>query len=104
MLLPRTLLKRNFSFTHNFHSPPWYYVNGIKHTEDYDLEEYEPAVRAFLTKRWTTKREIPPKISILDDMGQHYGHVYYQQRLAPGDTLYTKEMMQRLYDSDQINT
>jgi hypothetical protein len=68
-MLSKTLPKRLFSFYHNFHSPPFYYVNGIRYIYDYDLEEYEPTVRAFLTKRWTTKREIPAKIAIIEDMG-----------------------------------
>ena len=96
--------KRSFSFTHNFHSPPHYYVNGVRYIEDYDLEEYEPAVRAFLTKRWTTKREVPPKVAILDDLGKEYSHVYYQQRLAPGDSLYTNTMMEKLYSTEQVNS
>ena len=60
--------KRLFSFIHNFHSPPYYYVNGIRYITDYDLEEYEPAVQAFLTKRWTCKREVPAKIAIIDGL------------------------------------
>jgi hypothetical protein len=104
MLSTRQTPKRLFSFIHNFHSPPSYYVNGIRYVQDYDLEEYEPSVRAFLTKRWTTKREIPPKIAILDDMGASYNHVYYQQRLAPGDAAYEAKHMERLYDADDVNT
>ena len=35
---------------------------------DYDLHEYSPHIQAFLTRRRTTKREIPPKIEILDTL------------------------------------
>jgi hypothetical protein len=52
------------------HNPPTFYVNGIKHINDYDLEEYRPAIKAFLTKRRTVKREVPPKAFILKDLGQ----------------------------------
>ena len=103
-MLSRQAPKRLFSFTHNFHSPPSYFINGIRYVQDYDLEEYEPSVRAFLTKRWTTKREVPPKVAILDDMGAAYNHVYYQQRMAPGDAPYEVKHMERLYESDAVNT
>jgi hypothetical protein len=33
-----------FSFTHNFHHPPVFYVNGIKHINDYDLSQYKPQI------------------------------------------------------------
>ena len=49
-----------FSYYHNFHHPTEFFVNGRKHTTDYNTDLYQPHVRAFLTKRWTTKREIPP--------------------------------------------
>lgn len=104
MLSTRQTPKRLFSFIHNFHQPPHFYVNGIRYVQDYDLEEYEPSCRAFLTKRWTTKREVPPKIAILDNMGDAYNHVYYQQRLAPGDALYETKHMERLYEADAVNS
>jgi len=55
-----------------------YYVNGIKHIFDYDLEEYRPQLQAFLTRRRTTKREVPPKVAILKDLGSEYRSIYYQ--------------------------
>jgi len=73
----KSLPRRCLSYTHNFHSPPFFYVNGIRYINDHDLEDYEPSVRAFLGKRWTTKREIPPKIAIVEDLGRDYHHVYY---------------------------
>ena len=70
---PLTSLQRaSLSFTHNFHHPTIYYVNGKSQHSDYNTDVYTPHLRAFLTKRWTTKREIPPKISILRDMGPSY--------------------------------
>jgi hypothetical protein len=50
--------RASMSFTHNFHQPPVFYINGIKYINDYDLDEYRPQVQAFLTRRRTTKREI----------------------------------------------
>ena len=72
-----SLQKAVFSFTHNFHQPTIYYVNGIQRQTDYNTDVYAPHIRAFLTKRWTTKREIPPKVSIMHDMGPSYRHVYF---------------------------
>ena len=72
--------------------------------QDYDLEEYTPTIRAYLTKRWTSKREVPAKIAISPDMGPSYRHVYYQQRIAYGETLYEEKHMKRLYETDAINT
>lgn len=96
--------RRMFSFTHNLHSPPYYYINGIRYVQDYDLDDYEPSVQAFLQKRWTVRREIPPKVAILDDLGDSYRHVYYQQRLAPGEVMYDTKHMERLYNTDDVNT
>jgi predicted hydrolase (HD superfamily) len=93
-----------FSFTHNFHHPPQYYVNGIKHVFDYDITQYKPQIQAFLQKRWTSKREVHPKIAIMDDMGAEYETVYRQQRLAPGEQLYDIKTMERFYGSDNITT
>jgi len=101
---PVSTLRRNFSFYHNLHHPPFFYVNGIKYINDYDLEEYKPQVQAFITRRRVVKREIPPKVSILEDMGPQYRHVYYQQRLANGEYLYDDKHMKRLYSNDGINT
>ena len=61
LLHPRPL--RGLSYIHNLHQPPTYYVNGVKHINDYDTEEYRPQIQAFLTKRRTVKREIPPKVA-----------------------------------------
>ena len=46
------------SYYNNFHQAPMFYVNGIKYINDYDLEEYRPQIKSFLTKRRTAKREI----------------------------------------------
>ena len=67
-----SLQKAVLSYYHNFHNPTIMYVNGRKHTTDYNTDLYKPHIRSFLTKRWTTKREIPPKISIMRDMGPDY--------------------------------
>ena len=71
------IAKASMSFTHNFHHPTIYFVNGIKHTTDYNIDLYSPQVRAFLAKRWTTKREIPPKITVMRDMGPSYRQIYH---------------------------
>jgi hypothetical protein len=36
--------RASMSFTHNFHQPPVFYINGIKYINDYDLDEYRPQV------------------------------------------------------------
>jgi len=76
-MLAHKVQRRSFSFYHNFHSPPHFYVNGIRYMNDYDIDEYEPTIKAFLTKRQPTKREIPAKIAILDDLGSEYRSVYH---------------------------
>ena len=65
------------SYYHNFHHPTIFYVNGKKHQTDYNTDMYTPHVRAFLTKRWSAKRELPAKISIMNDMGPDYKQVYF---------------------------
>lgn len=92
------------SYVHNLHQPPAYYVNGVKHINDFDIEEYRPQIRAFLTKRRTVKREVPPKVSILRDLGPDYQMDYYQQRLVPGEFLYEEAQLKRLYDADMMNS
>jgi len=57
-----------------------------------------------LSKRWTSKREVPPKIAIMDDLGQTYESVYRTQKLPPGEFQYDIKTMQRFYESDNINT
>ena len=66
-----------FSFYHNFHHPTHFYCNGKKYDTDFNTDLYKPHIRAFLTKRWTTKREIPPKIAVMEDMGEDYAQVYF---------------------------
>ena len=75
---PLTLIqKAGLSYAHNFHHPHIYFGNGVKKTFDYNIDYYAPHIRAFLTKRWTARREIPPKISVLKDMGPSYRQVYF---------------------------
>lgn len=106
--LQRTGLKqmpaRSMSYIHNLHQPPTYYVNGVKHINDFDVEEYRPQIRAFLTKRRTVKREVPPKVSIIKDLGEDYLMDYFQQRLVPGEFLYEEAQLKRLYDADMMNS
>lgn len=40
----------------------------------------------------------------MKDMGPDYKQVYYQQKLVPGEVLYDEKHLQRLYDSDDINS
>ncbi len=69
--------KAGFSFNHNFHHPVEFYFNGVCHNSDYNTDVYKPHVRAFLTRRWTARREIPPKISVMKDMGESYKQTYF---------------------------
>lgn len=97
-------MARSMSYYHNFIHPPFFYVNGVKYINDYDIEEYKPQVQAFLTKRRLTKREVPPRVSIIKDMGPDYRHVYNQQKLVPGEILYNEKHMQRLHEMDEMNS
>lgn len=98
------LQRAGLSFTHNFHHPTHYYVKGMKHVNDYNTDAYEPHIKAFLTKRWMTKREIPPKISVMADMGDAYRQVYFQQRLAFSEFQYDEKHLERLYANENINS
>lgn len=69
--------KAYFSYYHNFHHPTLFFVNGKKHTTDYNIDLYSSWIRSFLSKRWTAKREIPAKISIMKDMGASYKQAYF---------------------------
>jgi len=99
-----TMAAKNMSYYSNLHHPPVYYAEGRKHVNDYDIEEYRPQVQAFLTRRRSVKREIPPKAWIMKDMGEEYATTYFQQRLVPGEVLYDEQHLKRLSDADDINT
>jgi hypothetical protein len=94
---------RNLAVIHNFHHPPVVYVNDTRYVNDYDITDYEPVVQAFLTRRWMTKREIPPKIEILPPM-QDYKDSLYLQKLVPMDRLLTESHMSKMYDFDNMNS
>ena len=96
--------RRTFSFISNLHQPPIFYVNGKRHVNDYDIEEYRPQIQAFLTKRRPVKREVPPKAWLQRDMGEDFATIYYQQRLAPGEVLYDESHLKKLYEADIVNT
>ena len=64
------------SYTTNLHHPIKFYVNGIKYQNDWVMEEYVPQIQAFLTRRRTTKREVPPKVHIMEDMGEDFQATY----------------------------
>ena len=92
-------LARLFSYTHNFPSVPNYYFDGREHINDWDLEDYPIAVQTFLGQRWTTKREIPPKIRTIDE-GLNPPEWFYPniqvQRLVPLDVLYENYLLQKM--------
>lgn len=51
--------KRNFSYIHNFHSPSKYFLLGKEYIYDNTIDDYNNLfIRAFMNKRWTTKKEI----------------------------------------------
>jgi len=105
LMRPLTFIqKAGLSYYHNFHHPPIMFVNGIKKEQDYNVDLYSPHIRAFLTKRWTSKREIPPKVAVMSDMGPGYRQIYQQQRLAFGEYMYDLKRLERLYDAEAINT
>lgn len=60
-----TTARRHFAILHNLHQAPILYAKDKKYTIDYDLEEYPVQIQAFLSRRWMTKREVPPKVEIL---------------------------------------
>ena len=51
--------KRHFSFTHNFHSPAVIYCYGKEYIYDNTVKDYtNKYIQAFLSKTWTTKKQI----------------------------------------------
>ena len=75
----------------------------MKYINDWDISEYEPVVQTFLTKRWTTKREVFPKIEIMPTM-KGYEDSLYLQKLVPIERLLTESHMIRMYDYDNLNS
>lgn len=67
---------RHMSYTHNFYQPPVFYCNGMKYVNDYVIDEYEPVIQAFIQRRWTTKREVYPKFSMVEDMEDYHDSMY----------------------------
>lgn len=58
---------KKFSYIYNnFPVVHQYYYNGKHCILDTNIEQYNKLIEAFLTKRWTTKQEIPAKIKILN--------------------------------------
>lgn len=77
------LQKKNFSFIHNFHSPSIYYLYNKEYIVDNTVEDYKNKfIKAFLNKRRTTKKEIPPKIQIVK-IKKEYNNHFATQRLFP---------------------
>jgi hypothetical protein len=77
MLCKKKLLEKKIIFNklckfdmsyyyHNFPTVAEYYCNGKLITLDKNFHNYNNYFRAFLSKRWINKFEIPPKIEILN--------------------------------------
>lgn len=71
--------KKHFSVIHNYHSPSVIYVNGREIIHDEKLNEYNKYIQAFLNKRFTHKKEIYPKISILEAVPSYHDTFYIQK-------------------------
>lgn len=97
------ITQRPFAYVHNFHHPPAIYVNDQKFINDWDISEYEPVMKSFLTRRWITKREVYPKIEILPTL-QAYRDSLYLQRLVPLERLLSEHHMVRAYESDSMTS
>ena len=50
--------RKYFTIYSNQHQRSFEFIDGKKVTYDYNLNEYESTIRAFLDKRWTTKEEL----------------------------------------------
>ena len=60
---------KKFSIIHNYHSPYIVWSNGANCIFDDNINEYNEYIQAFLEKRFTHKKEIWPKIKILNYNG-----------------------------------
>lgn len=81
-----SLSKKKFSIIHNYHSPYILWL-GVKYEMmDDNIEEYNRYIQAFLTKRFTHKKEIAPKIKVLKDLQnvlKDYHNTFYIQKTFP---------------------
>jgi len=88
---------RNFSIIHNYHSPPTLYLGNREFIFDEALKDYNKYIQAFLTKRFTHKKEIEPKIKIINTVPSYHND-FYIQTTYPLYNLYDLTHMKYLHN------
>jgi hypothetical protein len=78
---------RNFSIIHNYHSPASLFLGNREYIFDEGVKDYNKYIQAFLTKRFTHKKEIEPKIKIINQV-ETYHNTFYIQKTYPLYNLY----------------
>jgi hypothetical protein len=91
------ITNRNFSIIHNYHSPPSLFLGNREHIFDEDIKAYNPYIQAFLTKRFTHKKEIMPKIKIINPIPT-YHDTFYTQKTYPIYNLYDTNHLKYLHN------
>jgi hypothetical protein len=88
---------KHFSIIHNYHSPASLYIGNREYIFDETVKEYNKYIQAFLTKRFTHKKEIEPKIKIMNPP-DNYHDTFYLQKTYPLYNLYEIAHMKYLHN------
>lgn len=100
--------KKQFSIIHNYHSPYTLWYHGKFVNLDDKMEEYNKYIQAFLSKRFTHKREIPPKIKILpkdlNNTLKDYHNSFYIQKTYPLYTLLDLSYLKQMHNLNIIDS
>ncbi len=94
---------RNFSIAHNYHSPKVLYSGIREFTHEENISSYNKYIQAFLNKRFTHKKEITPKIGILN-IPKGYHNTLYTQKSYPFFNLYDIQNMRFIKSVSVLNT
>lgn len=95
--------KRHFSIIHNYHCPRVLFSGIREFINDENITEYNKYIQAFLNKRFTHKKEVPPKISILNTSKEYHNTLYIQQSY-PFYTLFDIQNMKFMRNLNILDT
>jgi len=95
--------RKHLSIIHNYHCPKVLYSGMREFTYEEKTSEYNKYIQAFLNKRFTHKKEITPKISIINVPNGYHNTLYIQQSY-PFYTLYDIQNMRFMKNLNVIDT
>lgn len=93
--------KKNYNIFNNFPITRFYYSRNKPVT--FDKNTYNTYIEAYLSKKWTLKQEIPPKIQILN-IPESFKSIVSSQKISKVVTYIKKELLRFQYDNGYINT